>query len=65
MPQQKNKPVGGHRVDLLLDCGHVKSEAIEAAVYLPREGEERTCATCHKVRNISKVGSMYWIDKEE
>lgn len=62
----KNKPVGTHAVDLLLDkCFHVKTEKIEAAIYLPNVGEERYCETCKQTRKISKVGSMYWLDDEQ
>lgn len=61
---QRNKPVKGHKVDLLLDCNHVKTEEIEAAVFLPRPGEIRYCETCKKSRLISKVGQMTWNDDE-
>lgn len=61
----KNKPVGGHRIDLLLQCGHVLQEPIEAAIYTPKEGESRTCPRCKQQTIILKIGSMYWVDEEQ
>lgn len=57
-----NKPVSGHQVDLLLSCKHVIIEPIEAAVFLPKEGEQRTCPKCRSNSTILKVGSIQWVD---
>lgn len=65
MPVLKNKPVEGHMVDLLLNCGHINVEAVEAAIYVPNVGEKRTCTTCQKETTIKRVGHPYWLDKKD
>jgi hypothetical protein len=57
----KNEQPKGHQVDLLLDCGHVANERIEAAIFAPMPGETRVCPKCGKVSVISKVSSPYYV----
>jgi hypothetical protein len=56
-----------HEVDLLLSCGCIKLERIEAAIYLPSKGEWRHCFKHDKSVTISRVGNPYHVDetKEE
>lgn len=61
----KNRPVGGHEVELLLSCNHMNREPVEAAIFVPSIGEKRVCQTCSKLVIVLKVGTPYWVDKEE
>lgn len=56
-----------HEVDLLLSCGCIRLERIEAAIYLPRKEEHRICKKHNKDVLIVKVGYPYHVkeDKEE
>lgn len=66
MPNRiQNKPVGGHQIDLLLTCGHINVEPIEAVIFAPRPGDERICNQCGKKGQIQKVGQAYWMDAED
>lgn len=53
-----------HEVDLLLECGHVVFETIEAAIFAPSPGELRSCPKCKAARLIKKVGRPYRVDHE-
>lgn len=57
-----------HEVDLLLSCGCIKLERIEAAIYLPNKGENRWCKNHEKGVYIARVGNPYHVNdapKEE
>lgn len=56
-----------HEVDLLLSCGCIKLERIEAVIYLPHTGDDRYCKRHDKAVKISKVGNPYYVNnnKEE
>lgn len=61
----KNNPVGHHEVDYYLECGHVNKEKIEAAIFVPKVGDTKTCNTCKNSTKIVRVLSPYWVDAEE
>lgn len=61
----RNKPVGTHAVDMLLTCGCIQVEPIEAAIFIPSVGDARTCDRHRTVQRIQRVGGAYWLDLEE
>lgn len=54
-----------HEVDLLLSCGCVTYERIEAVIYLPDKGEQRYCPKHRISVTITRVGSPYHVDEKE
>ena len=53
-----------HNVDLLLSCGHIIHEPLEATIFLPNVGEERHCTRHKRAVIISKVGTPFWVEDE-
>lgn len=53
-----------HEVDLLLTCGCIRLEKLEAAIYLPQVGDIRMCLKHQKAVMIAKVGNPYHIDEK-
>lgn len=51
-----------HEIDLLLECGHIMVERIEATIFQPLQGEKRICPIDGKDTKISKVGTPYWME---
>lgn len=55
-----------HEVDLLLSCGCILLERIEAVIYIPHKNENRWCMKHDKGVYIVKVGNPYHVnDKKE
>lgn len=57
-----------HEVDLLLSCGCIRLERIEAAIYLPHREDVRMCTKHGIAVRIVKVGNPYHVNdapKEE
>ena len=53
-----------HEVDLLLSCGCIKLERIEAAIYLPNRNDDRVCAKHNRAVKVYKVGNPYHVNDE-
>lgn len=53
-----------HEVDLLLSCGCIKLERIEAAIYLPHKEEHRICNKHNRDVLIVRVGNPYHVNDE-
>ena len=56
--------MGLHEVDLLLSCGCIVLERIEAAIYLPNKGEDRWCMRHDRGVFIKRVGNPYHVDDD-
>jgi hypothetical protein len=54
-----------HKIDLLLDCGHIIYEDLEAAIFTPETGEKRECSIHKEVRTVQRVGVPFWTDDEK
>lgn len=54
-----------HEVDLLLSCGCIAIEQIEAAIFLPSSGEARHCIKHKQDVIITRVGQPYWVEDEQ
>lgn len=54
-----------HEVDLLLTCGCIRLEKLEAAIYLPSIGDVRMCLKHERAVSIAKVGNPYHIDEHK
>ncbi len=65
LKELKNKPVGYHEVDYMLSCGHLNAEKIEAAIFVPKINEQRTCLICKQSAVIINVGQPYWMDEDD
>lgn len=61
----KNKKVGSHYVDYLLTCGCIQNEPIEAAIFIPKVGDARTCNKHKTPQHIQRVGGVVWVDANE
>jgi hypothetical protein len=54
-----------HEVDLLLSCGCISLERIEAAIYLPHKGDIRFCTKHDRGVFIKRVGNPYYVDDKK
>lgn len=54
-----------HEVDLLLSCGCIMLQRIEAVIFLPTAGEVRHCIKHNRDATILKVGQPYWVNDEK